>query len=122
MQNDSCPMLDLPNKRFKLFKGEMKGKFNFHLRKKGFGYDPIFIPSTQPYNNKLLTYGEIEPKFKNLNSHRNIAFNKLLSFITNENKVPISYISLRFALQNALTVISTLISKKILTIKNGGMV
>ena len=73
------------NKRFKLFKGEMKGKIQFPPKgKKGFGYDPIFIPSTQPYNNKLLTYGEIEPKFKNLNSHRNIAFNKLLSFITNE--------------------------------------
>ena len=52
--------------------------------KNGFGYDPIFIPSIQPFSNKLLTYGEIEPEFKNSNSHRNFAFNKLLDFITND--------------------------------------
>ena len=34
--------------------------------------------------NQNLTYGEIEPEFKNLNSHRNFAFNKLLDFITND--------------------------------------
>ena len=73
------------NKKFKLFKGEMKGKIQFPPRgTKGFGYDPIFIPSIQPFDNKLLTYGEIDPKFKNLNSHRNFAFNKLLDYITDE--------------------------------------
>ena len=52
--------LTWPNKRFKLFKGEMIGKIQFPPKgKKGFGYDPIFIPSTQPNNNQLLTYGEI---------------------------------------------------------------
>ena len=73
------------DKKFKLFRGEMKGKIQFPPRgTKGFGYDPIFIPSIQPFSNKLLTYGEIEPEFKNSNSHRNFAFNKLLDFITND--------------------------------------
>ena len=73
------------DKKFKLFKGEMKGTIQLPPRgKKGFGYDPIFIPSIQPFSNKLLTYGEIEPEFKNSNSHRNFAFNKLLDFITND--------------------------------------
>ena len=73
------------DKRFKLFRGEMKGKIQLPPRgTKGFGYDPIFIPSIQPLDNKLLTYGEIEPEFKNLNSHRNFAFNKLLDYITDE--------------------------------------
>ena len=73
------------NKKFKLFKGEMKGTIQLPPRgKKGFGYDPIFIPSIQPFSNKHLTYGEIEPEFKNSNSHRNFAFNKLLDFITND--------------------------------------
>ena len=73
------------DKRFKLFKGEMKGTIQLPPRgTKGFGYDPIFIPSIQPLDNKLLTYGEIEPKFKNLNSHRNFAFNKFLDYIAYE--------------------------------------
>ena len=77
--------LTWPDKKFKLFKGEMKGTIQLPPKgTKGFGYDPIFIPSIQPISNKLLTYGEIEPEFKNSNSHRNFAFNKLLDFITNE--------------------------------------
>ena len=73
------------DKKFKLFKGEMKGTIQLPPKgTKGFGYDPIFIPSIQPFSNKLLTYGEIEPEFKNSNSHRNFAFNKLLDFITND--------------------------------------
>ena len=73
------------NKRHKLFKGEIEGKIQFPPKgTKGFGYDPIFIPSIQPFENKFLTYGEIEPKFKNLNSHRNFAFSKFLNFMINE--------------------------------------
>ena len=73
------------DKKFKLFKGEIKGTIQLPPKgTKGFGYDPIFIPSIQPFSNKLLTYGEIEPEFKNSNSHRNFAFNKLLDFITND--------------------------------------
>ena len=48
----------------------------------GFGYDPIFIPDTQPFINQSLTYGEIDPSFKNNNSHRNVAFNKFLKSIS----------------------------------------
>ena len=70
-----------PKKSFR----KMKGKIQFPPKgTKGFGYDPIFIPSIQPFNNRLLTYGEIDPEFKNSNSHRNFAFNKLLDFITND--------------------------------------
>ena len=71
------------NNDFEVFRGEMPGKIKFPPRgNNGFGYDPIFIPDTQPFNNLSLTYGEIDPSFKNKNSHRNIAFNKLLKSIS----------------------------------------
>jgi len=41
--------------------------------KKGFGYDPIFVPNG--YNT---TFGEMEPKIKHRISHRTKAFNKLV--------------------------------------------
>ncbi|MAC62111.1 MAG: non-canonical purine NTP pyrophosphatase, RdgB/HAM1 family [SAR116 cluster bacterium] len=69
-------------KDFEVFRGEMPGKIKFPPRgNKGFGYDPIFIPDTQPFINQSLTYGEIDPSFKNNNSHRNIAFKKFLKSI-----------------------------------------
>ena len=71
------------NKDFEVFRGEMPGKIKFPPKgNNGFGYDPIFIPDTQPFNNMSLTYGEIDPSFKNKNSHRNIAFNKFLKSIS----------------------------------------
>ncbi len=71
------------NKDFEVFRGEMPGKIKFPPKgNNGFGYDPIFIPDTQPFNNLSLTYGEIDPSFKNKNSHRNIAFNKFLKSIS----------------------------------------
>ena len=71
------------NKDFEVFRGEMPGKITFPPKgNNGFGYDPIFIPDTQPFNNLSLTYGEIDPSFKNKNSHRNIAFNKFLKSIS----------------------------------------
>ncbi len=70
------------NKDFEVFRGEMPGKITFPPRgNNGFGYDPIFIPNNQPFINSDLTYGEIDPSFKNDNSHRNIAFNKFLRSI-----------------------------------------
>ena len=42
------------------------------LGKKGFGYDPIFIPK-----NKNLTFGQMSPKKKFKTDHRSIAFKKL---------------------------------------------
>ena len=71
------------NQDFEVFRGEMPGKIKFPPKgNNGFGYDPIFIPNTQPFNNLSLTYGEIDPFFKNNNSHRNIAFNKFLKSIS----------------------------------------
>ena len=75
--------LSYNNKDFEVFRGEMPGKIKFPPRgNNGFGYDPIFIPDTQPYIKGNLTYGEMDPSFKNNNSHRNIAFNKLLKKIS----------------------------------------
>ena len=71
------------NKDFEVFRGEMPGKIKFPPKgNNGFGYDPIFIPDTQPFINQRLTYGEIDPSFKNNNSHRNVAFNKFLKRIS----------------------------------------
>lgn len=56
-----------------LFKGEAHGMLTFPKRgTRGFGYDPIFIP--QGYN---LTYGEMDPSFKESINHRTKAFKKL---------------------------------------------
>ena len=74
--------LSWDNKNFEIFKGEMNGRIVFPPRgNKGFGYDPIFVPRKQPIKNGELTYGEIDPSFKNKNSHRNIAFDKFLKSI-----------------------------------------
>ena len=74
--------LSWDNKNFEIFKGEMHGQIVFPPRgNKGFGYDPIFVPKIQPIKNYELTYGEIDPSFKNKNSHRNIAFDKFLKRI-----------------------------------------
>ena len=74
--------LSWDNENFETFRGEMLGKVVFPPRgNKGFGYDPIFVPKIQPIKNSQMTYGEIDPLFKNKNSHRNIAFNKFLKSI-----------------------------------------
>ena len=74
--------LSWDNKNFEIFKGEMHGQIVFPPRgNKGFGYDSIFVPKIQPIKNSKLTYGEIDPSFKNKNSHRNIAFGKFLESI-----------------------------------------
>ena len=74
--------LSWDNENFETFRGEMLGKVVFPPRgNKGFGYDPIFVPKIQPIKNRELTYGEIDPSFKNKNSHRNIAFDKFLKRI-----------------------------------------
>jgi len=71
------------NDNFEIFRGEMHGKIEFPPKgNNGFGYDPIFVPKIQPATNSSLTYGEIDPSFKNCNSHRNIAFNKFLKSIS----------------------------------------
>ncbi len=54
--------------------GKIDGKFSWPPKgKNGFGYDPIFRPLE--YHK---TFGEMEPKFKHLISHRALAFEKLI--------------------------------------------
>ena len=68
-----------PDGYSEIFKGEAKGNIVFPPRGKlGFGYDPIFLPKIQPNKNKSLTFGEINPEFKNKTSHRNKAFVKFI--------------------------------------------
>ena len=63
-----------PDGYFQCFEGVINGKIVWPPRgKKGFGYDPIFIP-----NGLTKTFGEIDPNLKHKLSHRAIAFNKLL--------------------------------------------
>jgi len=53
-----------------VFEGKINGTLTFPPRgKQGFGYDPIFIPE-----NRILTFGEMGPKQKDLISHRAKAF------------------------------------------------
>jgi XTP/dITP diphosphohydrolase len=54
-------------------KGKLKGKISFKiLGKKGFGYDPIFIPIK-----KKITFGQMSKLKKIKMDHRYIAFQKL---------------------------------------------
>ncbi len=56
----------------KIFSAKAHGTISRQVRgHKGFGYDPIFIPS-----NSNRTFAETGPDFKNVHSHRAIAFRK----------------------------------------------
>ena len=62
----------------------MKGKISKKiLGKKGFGYDPIFIP-----NNHIKTFGQIFKKYKIKMDHRSVAFKKLKK---NQNFINLSF-------------------------------
>ncbi len=61
------------NKKIISVKGELRGTISQKiLGKKGFGYDPIFIPI-----NKKLTFGQISKSKKIRMDHRYLAFQKL---------------------------------------------
>ncbi len=61
------------------FEGRINGKISDNIcGSKGFGYDPIFIP-----DGHTKTFGEMSINEKNLLSHRSIAINKLMNFLTN---------------------------------------
>ncbi len=61
------------------FKGEIRGRISDKiLGKRGFGYDPIFIPE-----GSLKSFGEMSSFEKNLLSHRAIAIKKFISFLSN---------------------------------------
>ena len=53
--------------------GKIKGSISYSIKgKKGFGYDPIFIP-----NKRLITFGQMSKKIKVKMDHRYVAFKKL---------------------------------------------
>ena len=62
-----------PNRKMVTVVGKVKGSISYKIiGKKGFGYDPIFIPAS-----KSLTFGQM-PKAKKIKiDHRYIAFKKL---------------------------------------------
>ena len=71
-----CLTIFWPNGKSYLSKGIAEGKISFTKKgKKGFGYDPIFIP-----NGHKQTYGEMNPKVKMSIDHRFKAFLKIKKF------------------------------------------
>ena len=61
------------NRKIISVEGRIKGNISYKiLGKKGFGYDPIFIPS-----NKKITFGQMPKLRKIMIDHRYIAFKKL---------------------------------------------
>ena len=66
-----------PDGREEIFEGRMGGVLCWPMRgKKGFGYDPIFIPDGYDQ-----TFAEMEPDFKNSISHRAKAVEKFLTYM-----------------------------------------
>ena len=66
-----------PKKKIVNFTGELKGSISKKIFwKKGFGYDPIFIP----LKNKK-TFGEMKPSKKYKMDHRYQAFKKIRKFL-----------------------------------------
>ena len=64
------------------FEGICKGEIIKEKRgEKGFGYDPIFIP-----DNYKETFAEMNAETKNTISHRGIAIQKLVEFLSNLNQ------------------------------------
>ena len=61
-----------------VFEGKVFGTMSLKIRgKRGFGFDPIFIP-----DGELETFGQMNRTHKNKISHRSIATNKLISFLS----------------------------------------
>ncbi len=62
----------------KVFRGEVCGEISYRPRgKRGFGFDPIFIP-----RNHHKTFAEMNVKEKNALSHRGKAFRRMLTWLT----------------------------------------
>ena len=71
-----CLTLFWPNNKNYTTKGIIKGKISTKKKgKKGFGYDPIFIP-----NKYDKTFGEMDNKFKMSIDHRYKAYQKIKNF------------------------------------------
>ena len=72
--------LAYPDGQLRTIRGEIHGTLTFPPRgEKGFGYDPIFVPSG--YNE---TFGEMNPDTKNAISHRAKAFATLTDYLNTE--------------------------------------
>ncbi len=66
-----------PSGKYKTSIGKIEGKIsNIKVGKKGFGYDPIFIP-----RGSKKTFGQISPKKKYKIDHRYKAFQKIKKFL-----------------------------------------
>ena len=66
-----------PSGKYKTTTGKINGKIsNIKIGKKGFGYDPIFIPL-----GSKKTFGQISPKKKYKIDHRFKAFQKIKKFL-----------------------------------------
>ena len=71
-----CISIAFPSGKTFEFLGKVFGKVSFPPRgKKGFGYDPIFIPK-----GRTKTFAELNPKIKNKISHRYQAFKKIKKY------------------------------------------
>ena len=69
--------LSFLNKEIAFAQGKIEGFISLEPKgKKGFGYDPIFIPK-----NKIQTFGEMEPSKKYKIDHRYNAFKKIKKFL-----------------------------------------
>ena len=65
------------NSKIKIFTGKAEGELVEPKGERGFGYDPVFLPNG---NNK--TWAE-DPKFKDKNSHRQEAMEKMREYLVN---------------------------------------
>jgi len=71
-----CISIAFPSGKTFEFLGKVFGKVSFPPRgKKGFGYDPIFIPK-----GRIKTFSELKPEIKNKISHRYQAFKKIKKY------------------------------------------
>ena len=69
------------NEKIHIFKGETKGSISEKITKgEGWGYDPIFIPTTKDGNK--LSYSELGFKLKNTLSHRSKSLEKFSQFLS----------------------------------------
>ncbi len=73
--NFTCALtLAWPDGHMESFDGKVFGSVTWPMRgKKGFGYDPLFIPEGHQQ-----TFGEMEPEAKHAMSHRAEAFKQLI--------------------------------------------
>jgi len=78
----SIVALYVPKLGIRIFRGIVKGEIiECERGKKGFGFDPIFVPC----ENGRRTFAEMEIKDKNKISHRSRAFRQAFSFLNNLN-------------------------------------